>query len=220
MALSDFLLNTDYPIDKVIYRSTIFSMSLAAYDYQAASFAHGNGGVFLPLAQWSFSSTFASGVYDIGTSPTSLGVTLYNGTVSVDATNIYYTFQNNTPSSVTIYFRVIGLAISGSDRNVAATSQYQDLVLNTDNNYLKIVAEGQQDVLDTQSLTVSHNLGYLPKTLVWSSFDSGITISRVDAIGRDFIYGDSGNLVRVTNADVIITNLFGLTLKYYYKVYG
>lgn len=220
MALSDFLLNIDYPIDKVIYRSSVFSMSLAAYDYQAASFAHGNGGIFLPLSQWSFSPTFASGIYDIGTSPTSLGVTLYNGTVSVDATNIYYTFQNQTASAVVIYFRVVGLAIAGSDRIVDGTSQYQDLVLNTDNNYLKIVAEGQQDVLDTQSLTVNHNLGYLPKTLVWSSFDSGVTVSRVDAMGRDFVYGDSGYLVRVNTADVIITNLFGLTLKYYYKVYG
>lgn len=195
-------------------------MSLAAYDYQAASFAHGNGGIFLPLAQWSLSPTFSSGVYDIGTSPTSLGVTLYNGTVSVDATNIYYTFQNQTASPVVIYFRVVGLAISGSDRNVTETSQYQDLVLNTDNNYLKIVAEGQDNVNDTQTLTVSHNLGYLPKTLVWSSFDGGITVSKVDAMGRDFLYGDSGNIVTVNTTSMTITNLFGITLRYYYKVYG
>lgn len=220
MALSDFLLNTDYPIDKVIYRSSIFSMSLAAYDYQPASFAHGNGGIFLPLAQWSFSPTFASGVYDIGTSPVSSGVTLYNGDVTVDATNINYAFQNNTPSPVVVYFRVVGLAIPGSDRSVPGTSEYQDLVLNTDNNYLKIVSEGQGDINNTQSLTITHGLGYLPKTLVWSSFDGGTTIFRVDGMGRDFLYGDSGNLVTVSASSVIITNLFGITQKYYYKVYG
>lgn len=221
MALSDFLLISDYPIDKVIYRSPVTPLVVSAFNVATIILAHGNGGEFLPIAQWSLDPTFSTGVYDVSTGPSSAGVQLFNTAVAVDATNIRYDVNNNTASGATVYFRTIGLAVPGTDRDVPSTSQFQDFNMNTDRSYMKVVSEGSATIANNANHTapVPAVVGGIPKVLVWTKF--GGTISPLIWTSRSYgSFPDSGAIAYVDASLMSILNRVGISIEVYYRMYA
>lgn len=222
MLPNDFILNSDNPIDKVIYRSSIISFTIPAFGFLDSSFAHGNGGAFLPLGQYSLSPTFASGIYDSGTSPSTPGIPqIYTNILEVDATTVYYNFTNNTGSSVTFYLRLVGLAIPNTSRDVDFTSQYQDLILNTDLNYMKLIIDDTSSVAADTATSIPYILPYTPKVLLWQL--SAGRYSNI-VVGSRNTLGDSGNNGKLENGALVLSNNTPpfsppTTAVFFYKVY-
>lgn len=220
-----FNLSTDYPIDKVIYRSPITPLSISPGDASVVSIPNTTGVAFLPIIQYSTSPTFATNVYDVGTSPSSGGVQTYNTSGGVTSTEITYGANNNTPSPITLYFRTVGLELVGTSGEVQTTQSYQDFVLNTDNNYMKIV---KQDIITLPNNTCSTvnmpNVGSSePRVMVWLRYSNSQVISQHVFAGVDFTYGDSGLVVLFNDSQVTFKNAdtFGtLNMIVYYKIYS
>lgn len=165
----NFLVNSDYPLDKVVYRTT-GSFSLATYfDSKTTTIPHGLP--FTPLVSMSWSTTSDFSVcYEAGSGPAPtdstrhyLGIT---GDVYADATNIVINSSNFISSATTIYYRIFAFAPSTYTSDVSSTQDTGDnFVLNTDYNYTKLLTSGKLTLASTD--TVTHSLGYIPQVQTW-----------------------------------------------------
>lgn len=219
MALSDFLLNSDYPLDKVIYQD-IRSVAIPGYDYNDVTFAHGLG--FLPLvsAQWSTASDFSVS-YNIGGGPNTGATRSYATGIAADGTNIYLTTSNNTASAVTLYFRIYGLMPDNVNADVPSTASSGDtFILNTDYNYSKLVTAGRVTGpgSGTSTSTITHALGYRPQVSIWMTRASRVSpylLNQVTATPFDAV------TAHVTTTALVFT--FTSVLEAYemhYRIYG
>lgn len=157
----DFLLNTDYELDKIILVKT--------GDFvETVDIPHDFSFIPLPFGVWSTDSSFSS-VNALGAFATSsdiahtppLGVvcTAYNDKITLDARGSGY-------DSTRIYYRLYAFEPSDTTNTIAPTSDLASkFILNTDYNYRKLKASGEftQDGQEYQ-----HNLGYIPQVMVWS----------------------------------------------------
>lgn len=177
----NFLLNSDYPTDKVIFQQS-YSVAIGASSYNDVTVAHGLGFTPLLSAQWSTSSTMTP-TYSIGGGPRTSGSLTYQTGISSDGTNIYISTTNTTASPVTLYFTVYGLMPSATNTDASFTSFSSDLFgFNTDYNYAKLYDASSFSVgTGTSTSTIAHNLGYVPQVAVWIT-KSGLT--------SPFIYND------------------------------
>jgi hypothetical protein len=179
----NFLLNSDYPLDKVIYRAS-GSFALGAYfSTESLSIPHGLSFTPLPVLQWSTSSDF-SVVYEAGTGPPPddiilgfLGIAM---NCTADGTNINIDVTNFKSTAYTIYYRVFGLMPSDENEEATSTQDAGDsFVLNTDQNYAKLIDSGKLTLSTTT--TVTHGLGYEPQVFMWIE-DSGIIYTPFTAL--------------------------------------
>lgn len=159
----DFLLNTDYEMDRIIFAKTgDFTGSI---DIQ-----HGLGFAPLPFGVWSTDSNFTTvntiGVYDSGSEPgyvPRLGVwcDAKDSTIHLEATG-------NGKDSTKIYYRLFAFEPIDDLHDISATSNLANkFILNTDYNYRKLKAAG---TFTQSNQEYAHNLGYLPQVMVWSDF--------------------------------------------------
>lgn len=163
----NFLFNTDYKLDKVVYLDSR-SFTMSAFGNSNTTIAHGLSFTPLVNAVWSTSSDF-SVVYGLGGGPRTGATRDYPVAVDADATNVYIAGNNNTGSSVTIYIRVYGFMPSDVNADVANLSPGDSLALSTDYNYTKLI---DADVITGPSSggrtdTITHGLGYRPQAAVW-----------------------------------------------------
>lgn len=161
MAISDFLLNTDYPLDSIVFITSGSRSITGPTILDTLTIPHGLP--FAPLAciVWSLTADFAI-TYTLSDATT----TITSG-ASADATNIYIISNNLSASTITLYYKVFAFPPSGAseDSLVASTASVtNDFVLNTDNNYLKLVHAG---TISTVNTSYAHNLGYIPTVFVW-----------------------------------------------------
>lgn len=166
----DFLLNTDYPLDKVVFlNSGSITFAVSGTDY---IFAHGLP--FTPLIKvtWSTSADFST-TYGVGDGPVSTDPNfpfLPQLTLAyADSTNVTLSFGN--PGSVaTAYIRVYAMMPTDVEQEVDFTANAADsFVLNTDYNYTKLYMSGVTSSSSTpgSSEFVTHNLNYYPQVEVW-----------------------------------------------------
>jgi len=174
---NNFLVNSDYPQDKVIFLAS-GSTSLGSY-FSAASVNVPHGLTFTPLPRmvWSTSSDF-SVCYEAGSGPAPQNVLRYNlgitGDIYSDATNISINFTNFISTAYTIYYRIFCFAPSNVTVDIDSTSSSGDnFILNTDQNYLKLLSSGKV-ALTSNTVTVDHNLGYIPQVDAWIEDGSGL----------------------------------------------
>lgn len=160
----NFLLSSDYPLDKIIYM-TSGSFNVSA-GLTTQNIAHGLP--FKPLLDgtWSTDSTFALS-YDMGGGPVStVAGALFNiqADVSSDSTNAIISVGKATAGTTTIYYRVFGFEPSTDNLAASFTSSSADtFILNTDFNYTKLYSAGAATI----STVITHGLGYKPQVSMW-----------------------------------------------------
>ena len=155
----DFLLNTDYELDKIVFFEDGNLTS-------SATLAHRLKFIPLVFGVWSTDSNFSSvnpiGWMDSSTEPG------YNPVLSVEcyatATNVVINVAGNT-GNVPVYYRIYAFEPSDSRENAPYTSKRADkFILNTDYNYCKLMKSG---VFTEDDQSFAHNLGYIPQAMAW-----------------------------------------------------
>lgn len=180
----NFLLTTDFPIEKVIYLRS-GSFTLGSITSGTETFSHGLS--FTPLIDgvWSLDSDFST-TYNFGTGTTPLstsGLSFYQqllgfdiliGNSGADSSTVNINWAN-LGSSMTAYYRLYGLEPTDSAADVPFTaSSGNDFILSTDFNYLKLyLSDYLTGFSASNTYTVDHNLGYRPKVSIWSTTSGG-----------------------------------------------
>lgn len=207
----NFLLSTDYPIDKIIGSQT-GSITQAATSSGTTTIAHGLPFAPLAIAKWSISSNFSTS-YD------EIGVSILNNvtfTAQTDGTNLYIISGNNGGSAVTIYYRVLYFLPADSTATVGATSSsFDDFFLNTDYNYTKIVAEG---TVNGGTQVITHSLGYYPQAEVWYKRTSDGRI--IHLVENEAITLPGLPTAQMTTTSLTIAENSTPVTNYYYKIYA
>ena len=213
-----FLLNTDYPLDKVVYLKEAF-ITFGVNE----TFAHNL--LFTPLVKvvWSLTSNFSE-TYEVGNGPLSASpstpFTPFLAYARANATDIELAF--GSPGAVVgAYVRVYGFM--PSNVNVAANhtaSSADTFALNTDYNYSKMYLA---DITASSSVAgstevVTHGLGYYPQCEVW--FEKGGYIWYVPSTSiNDGVPGSES--FRMTTSDITMYRnpfLAGSEL-FHYRIY-
>lgn len=208
---NDMVLDSDYPMDKIIGYST-GSNVVPALNFNDLTLTHNFPFAPLYYLRWSLSPTFATSFEETGRISTDF---LIAGEMSVNTAKIYMT--NNTSTSATIYYRLILFA----PYDINATSDQTQLFLddyniNTDYNYPKIYLEGY---INDPGGTINHNLGYIPQVDAWFFATNGKVTrfmgSRMPTTSADY------KLLVTTNTLVYIRDpsLPSFTPKLYYRIY-
>lgn len=166
-----FLLNTDYEMDKIIYFT---SGSITASEI-SKTIDHTLGFAPLIFGVCAFDESFN----DPRTIPYEYITTQNTISLTAQATStqikIYYT--NYTDQNTPIYYRIYAFEPSTSSAQILPTSSLaKKFILNTDYNYCKLFKKGTLSGNGQHSVT--HNLGYLPQTLIWA--ESSGTIIPID----------------------------------------
>lgn len=211
------ILNTDYPIDKIIFLES-GSTTVAATGTSDTYYNHGLPDLPLLKGTWSLTSDFTVS-YDMGNP-------LYADTddviVSCHSTSTQYRviINNNSASSKTVYWRIYGVTDEDTTSEYEATSSTaDDFIFNTDYNYTKLYMTGDADI-SSATVNVSHNLGYRPQVDVWYEAAS---------IPGEYLHWSLGfsddlglyNTVRITTTtlDFVKGTFPGQPTKYKYRIY-
>ena len=158
---TDFLLNTDYEMDKIVYyKSGEVMPGGTPSSYQQEYIDNFNLG-FIPLifAVFSFTEDFSDSRMD--------HMTTYNDSciITIDARmdGIVIGYAN-TDLNKKLYYRIYAFEPSNSTASVGKTQKdAKQFILNTDYNYCKLYKKG----IVTSDTTITHNLGYTPFVLAW-----------------------------------------------------
>ena len=202
----NFLLNTDYPLDKIIYMTSgSFTVPSGGGLGASQSVAHGLDFVPLMCGNWSndsdFSSTKEMAIYEYGDLD---GMQAY---CYADGTNVTVSSINYGSSDKTIYYRVYGFMPSNvNDTAPSTSSASDDFVLNTDYNYTKLLAEEYHDA-SSGNVTITHSLGYRPQVIAWRADDP------------TFVFQENvAGYVNITTSNIVLTG--GSGEKYHIRVYA
>jgi hypothetical protein len=214
----NFLLNSDYPLDKVILMKS-GQITVAAGATVEVLDPHGLLFTPLVIGSWSTSSTFTTS-FEAGFQPFSPPGSL-SLSISSNATNVRISASNNSGSSVTFYWRCYGFMPSTANDDAAFTASSADsFVINTDYNYTKLFTAGVADISAT-SQTVLHNLGYRPQVEVWYEFAVVPGQFEREYLGIANI-GDTGyNRISVTTTSLTFSKgtYGGQSTIYHYRIY-
>lgn len=164
---TDFLLNTDYEMDKIVYfKSGEFTGN--------TEFEHNLSFEPLIFGVWSTDSDFNSSnalcllsTSSIPGATDPLGVYAYvrgdNGHIKIES-------MGDGSANTKIYYRIYAFEPSESHSSAPHTSSAaKQFVLNTDYNYRKLKASG---TFTQGSEEYQHNLGYIPHVEAWIKWSS------------------------------------------------
>lgn len=161
----EFLLNTDYEMDKIIYFKE-GSFTTPHGQYESIVINHNLDFIPLVFGILSFNSDFTN----TATIPFGFntGAGLHDRVSSdlyADGTQIGLSFLDEPGKyPTTIRYRIYGFAPSDTRGKAGATSKYaKNFILNTDYNYCKIYKKGTA----TPGEVIKHKLGYIPQVLAW-----------------------------------------------------
>lgn len=219
----DFLLNTDYEMDKIIYFT---ELSQTVSSETTITIPHKLETVPLVFGIWSNNANFSNS-HELNAQ------TEFSGNVTPcyvvsDSSDIRVTLSAD--QSTTFYVRIFGFepnyktsdgSINLSGKKFSTTSKYaKNFILNTGYNYLKLLKAGNflEWDGDQYCFSYAHNLGYLPQVLQWGSEDLETYYS-----APSFSYSDSGQYnykdgLFVTDSEVI-TYSGMLSTKYDVRLY-
>lgn len=206
----DFLLNTDYEMDKIILVKTGSIVGTTDIPHNL-SFAP------LPFGVWSTDPNFTTvntiGVSDIP--PTVPGQIQRLGLDCVSHENTISLIPSGQgKDSTTIYYRLYGFEPPNNSADVPSTSDLaKSFVLNTDYNYRKIMAIGTF----TQSYQeYAHNLGYLPQVMAWGDYRGWNPSFGIEPIMYSSYFTDSK--IVITNNKIKVGKLMNGE-KVYWRIY-
>lgn len=222
MSISNFLITSDYPLDKIIY-ITSGSTSVPNSTLDATpgiTITHSLPFTPLPIMQWSNTSDFAitnelrDADYLANYFSTGAGQS-YNCTAN--SSTIGITRYNLSGSTKTLYYRIFCFMPSDADADSevpATASSGSNFILSTNYNYLKLVKDGI--LTDGGVESYAHNLGYVPRVQAWE--ETSGTVSRL--IAAQDISGDVGTTgLHITDTELIWLNPSTYD-KIHYRIYG
>lgn len=164
----DFLLNTDYEMDKIIlvkeglmdgpgtvtvphklpFRPLVFGLCSFNSDFSVPK-----------------PSPFRQDPEYIG-SPTPYIRYRVSFTMYAEGNNINITYSNLNSSSTPIYYRIYAFEPSDRNEKLPPTKNYATLFsINTDNDYRKLYKKGHVEIGKT--VTFQHDFGYIPQVMLW-----------------------------------------------------
>ena len=206
---NDFLLNTDYEMDKIILVETGSTIG-------DKNVLHTLGAALLAFGVWStdpdFNTVNTIGVTDISLDPA------YTPRLGVDCESlsekIHLFVSGDGSDTTTIYYRIYCFAPPNSNINAHKTSNLSNtFILNTDYNYRKLMATG---TFTQENQEFEHNLGYLPQVMAWddtsgTSFGRGI---------YPYVYSShfTGSTITVTSTKIKCNKLLAGE-KIYWRIY-
>lgn len=205
----DFLLNTDYEMDKIVYYT---SGELTPTGFREVYVDEYNLG-FTPLvfAVLSFSEDFSDSRMDAMFTFEDISVSIY---AYSDGVTMYYV-NNNNPNQK-IYYRIYGFEPSDSTSNVGTTQKdAKTFILNTDYEYSKLYKKG----IISQDATIEHNLGYTPFVMAWEELPN--TRPSPNVIFPCYSSGNdprNGANISITDTNVTISNITSPG-KVHYRIY-
>ena len=194
----DFLLNTDYEMDKIIY-FTEFNRTISSST--TITIPHGLKTIPLVFGMWSNNADYSNS-HELG-AQTAFSGNITPCYVTADYNNVNVTLAPQS-GNTNFYVRVFGFepnysntGIEFQHKKLATTNKYaRKFILNTDYNYLKLLKSGNFLEWDTSRYchAYKHNLGYLPQVLNWASI-GGDTIEDFDPFypTASFSYSDNSS---------------------------
>lgn len=231
-----FLMSSDQQMDKIIY----FEERLITVSNKQDSINFSVGLPFCPLVfgVWSTTPDFtvcqpfiqggimSARTFDFVIDSVSLHVFAINGAPQIQLDNFFTSVHN-------YYVRIYGFMPTDQDFPASVTSiQAQKMILSSDFNYRKLALAGVMpftvDMMTGQasSVTINHNLGYLPQIMAW--LETSDSNSPVDKDITPFEFSQRGSNVApygnitLNNNSVIITPLagqWGNIHKIHYRIY-
>ena len=229
----DFLLNTDYEMDKIIYYLDTY---VTPNQYRQVTIPHNLGFAPLITGVWSKTADFAEphalsgtgGVIDTSTNSYSVEII----SCSADANQIDFTqFAGpiSTPTNFPFYVRVMGFEPNGSHKNIGKTAyNANQFILNTDYNYLKLYKAGSEDFVFNENtgafnpVTITHNLGYHAQGLFWVECDNGLDYQYIVPLNATMlpnIYVTEASIKSYTDKFIIIPPPMAYRQKLQYRIY-
>ena len=211
----DFLLNTDYEMDKIVYFTSgeIMPDNISPRRY-VDNFNLG----FIPLvfAVFSFNEDFS----DARMNWTQQGFTSGSDRIEIQlyavSDGVVVVYLNEVNPNQKLYYRIYGFEPTNSTSNVASTQKdAKQFILNTDYSYCKLYKKG----IASTNTTISHNLGYIPLVLAWN--EDKWTNPSPSIISPTAISGAAvANLpnIDVTNNELIINGIRPNS-KVHYRIY-
>ena len=202
---NNFLLTTDYPLDKVVYLKSGF-FSMGATTTGTESVTHGLPFTPLVAGYWSLTPDFSINYeFGNGTFPSgSLGDLFQRQISSISATSTIVKMDwSNISTATTVYYRIYAFEPNTSTAALLPISSQGDVfALSTDFNYLKLLEASSAVPGTAATYTVSHNLGYIPQVLAWYEY----------ALVPGFVWPvttESTVALEVNTTSIIFQNPFG-----------
>lgn len=200
----DFILNTDYEMDKIVFYKT-GELPAGSYD---EPIKHGLSFAPLVFGVFSYVDDFS------GPRPIPYSFITPDNTINVDALadseNVYLSYINYAGTPAKIYYRLYGFEPSDSHAHVPSTSRYAgEFILNTDYNYCKLKQKGVVNA--TSTVTIKHGLGYLPQTLVW-----GETGGNIFPINTSYLGYPGAPNAKINAQSLVLSNIERAHYRIYY----
>lgn len=214
----DMLLTTDAPTDKIVYLAS----GSVPIDGYPTLFAHELP--FIPLlgGYWSFSPTFDV-CYEFwsGDFPSGNNTKFYKHELRVrsSATDVTIDTVDIAGDSKTAYYRIFGFEPSNSTADVAPLANSGDnFVIDSGYNYMKLYSSDTVVLGTAASVTVTHNLGYIPKVFAWF-MDISNEVTPIIKGFDEFSFSSDVTMV-VTTTNIIFSRSGTLNIPaIYYRIY-
>ena len=226
MAVSDFTINTDYPIDKVVLaRAITRTVPTATNMSESAMFTIPHTLGFAPLCigvfsfdGWNTSYAFGNGPYFFNSNFMTYMMEI--GAVIESTPTELRIHAINWGGSKSVQFRIVGLAPVSTPEGMPEYSDKDDFVFNSDYNYMKIIDSGSRSRSNTGTHTITHGLGYEPHVLVFSEFDGVIRrVASENFIGVTGVATEAS--VSTSNLQLaVVDNFGGLNVTMHYRIYA
>lgn len=220
---NNFLLDSDYPMDKIVFLGEfeIEITSLGEYGYAPfyEVIPHHLGAI--PFCNGVFSIDNWQTTYQVGAAIVEGDFAPKTFNLGSDANNIY--ISGTIDQIGTLKARVWGVFDESTTLGTVAdpTSGVTDFILNSDYNYPRLVKNGLIDATEGTS-TVNHNLGYVPFCDVWyySYIFPQTGGSPIPAwiIWHENTFDPEQGMDAVVKVDTTKLSLNGY--EFYYRIYG
>lgn len=209
----NFILNSDYPLEKIAglfeFSGTTGASTSTMAEGVSFQFTNTVGVPLLIDGQFSFTPDFTV-AYPL----MSEDENRYFSTDSAYTTRTtIYISGSGYGGARPIYFRIWGFVPEDTAIVVPSTaSASQDnFVLDTRKNYLKVFKDGRQKIGADESFTIQHNLGYIPYFKVWLGSGSSWQV---------VTYGSGTLNYAIDSQKLVLTDTSGYGFNYYYRVYA
>lgn len=215
------LINSDFPLDKVIYLGQITQVISLNADVIIQ-----HGLPFIPLVKivWSTTPDFFN-VYGVEEGPVStVSSAAFAPNLALayaDATNINMSF-GAIYTDMTAYIRIYAFMPSNVNDAAAFTSSQSDIfVMNSEYNYSKLYLNGVTDSSSVRLSTVSviHDLSFIPQVEAWHEINGRISPLSNATL---FNYINQGNSASVNDSSLVFTrgSFISAPQRFHYRIYA
>lgn len=210
-----FILNSDYPVDKIVWLK----------EGDATMDAWGNINITLPHTVGA--QIYVNGVWTIDDWTTTYNFSAqrqvaqgyeYQATAKATDSTVKISAAHENGANKTFKYRLWGFISEESSKGIeikpTAGQSANRLVFSSDYEYPMLYKEG----IATPGTTIAHGLGEIPYVDVWGKMqnDTGYSIVSGDCFGEVYGYGEN---IKITANEVIFKSTAPLYESYYYRIY-